>query len=242
MGLLHKLGLLNPPEETDGTVESPENSEMPAKEVKKSAPVNSPNPVSSNPKVSKFTLAPEKPATPGQIVGEVDEKIFENLSDAIDKNNLPGNDFLEFMQSLNSLKDMAVDEKTKFNMVFATLKSAAGGMDKETLVKSIQHYVNVVNKEQEIFVEEMKGATSSMVDANLNESQNLTALVQKKSEQIQKLNEEILELNNQIGNLNSVAEESKFTIAKKQADFDVTTNVLLSQLEDYNKKINQYIQ
>lgn len=242
MGLLHKLGLLNPPDETDEKVESPENAAQPVKEVKKSAPVSSTNSQNSNPKISKFTIAPEKPSVPGQIVGEVDEKIFENLSDAIDKNNLPGNDFLEFMQSLNSLKSMAVDEKTKFNMVYATLKSAAGGMDKETLVKSIQHYINVVNKEKEIFVEEMKDATNSMVDANLNEAQNLSALVQKKSDQIQQLNQEILELNGQIGNLNSVAEESKYTIAKKQADFEVTSSQLLSQLEDYNQKINQYIQ
>jgi hypothetical protein len=236
MGFFEKMGFVRSAEEVS---ENAESAEQPKKEKQVIAPATSTAPA------MKFAMVPESAKTKaGQIVGEFDEKIYENLSEAIDKNNLPGNDFWEFSQSLNSdsIKVMTVDEKTKFNMVFATLKSAAGGMTKETLVKSVQHYIDVVNKEKEIFLSEMADATEAKVNTNVRESDNLSALVQKKTEQIQKLQEEIVEITGQITTLNGAAEESKYIIAKKQADFEVTVGQMIGQLEGYGQKINQHIQ
>lgn len=233
MSFLGKLGLINEAEVEEKTTE--ENPSDNNQEVKNTTP-------KAENKKSTISFVPPTVTNPGQVVGKLDKEIFEKLSLAIEENNLNGNDFLEFMQSLNKLQNLTVDEKTKFNMVFATLSTSSGGMNKEVLLNSIDHYMKVIESEKNVFGNEMGKATTEMVDEKESYIEQLSKSAQEKAEQIQKLTQEIQEINNEVASVKTEVAQSKVSIAQKQADFDVSVQQLEGQINDYKTKIEQYIQ
>ena len=64
----------------------------------------------------------------------LDEKSLNFLVKALEKNNLPGFDYIEFKQSLGSLLSMDMLEETAFKSVFATATSV--GLTKDKLLIS----------------------------------------------------------------------------------------------------------
>ena len=233
MSFLGKLGFINEvPEEEKNSTEAAPSVEKP--EVKQS----------SAPEIRKPAISfaqPIKNITPGQIVGKFDNDIFEKLSIAIEDNNLDGNDFFEFLQSLNKMSGLSVDDNTKFNMVFATLATSSGGMTKPHLIDSIAHYLSVTDNERKIFQKEMAKATAEMVDGKNAYAEQLTQSAKDKADQIQKLSEEIQKINEEIANTKAESIQSALAISQKQADFDVTVQQLENQITDYKTKIEQYI-
>lgn len=179
--------------------------------------------------------------TPGQIIGEVDEKVYQLLSEAIERNNLPGNDFLEFMMALQNLAGMAVDEKVKFNMVFTTLNTTGDKLTKDKLLSSVEHYLTVIEKERGIFAKEMVKATTEMVTSRENRIADIGATIQAKMDLITKTQNEIAELTATSQTLTKEAEDNKYKIAKKEADFMVTAGKVLAQIAGYKTKIETYL-
>jgi len=235
MNFFAKMGLVNaaPEEVEEQTTEknsSVKNTEekqtpAPAQEVKK----------------SKLSFAPLANTVSGQVVGNVDNDIFEKLSSAIEENNLPGNDFLEFMQSLTKMSSVSAAEKDKMNMVFATL-STSDGMTKDHLVKSIDHYLNVIESERKGFQKEMQRKLSEEVEQKDAYVEQLSTSAKEKNEQIQKLTEEIQKISDEIAVAKTESSNSKIFIEQKQADFEVTVAQLQAQILDYKTKIEQHIQ
>ena len=235
MNLLSKLGLWNEPVEEETTNQ---NLQEDKQETKQKSFVSENN---SETKKATISFAPTVVANLDQIVGKVDKEIFEKLSLAIEENNLDGNDFLEFMQSLNNLQNLTIDEKTKFNMVFTTLSTSSGGMNKEVLIKSIFHYLKVLENEKNVFGDEMTKATEEMVVEKENYIESLTQTVNQKNELIQKLTQEIQETNSEIVSVKTEVNQSKNTISQKQADFATTSQQLENQINGLKTKIEQYI-
>lgn len=212
--------------------------------VEETTPEKAPLKEEATQKKSSLSFSPTitAPTIGGQIIGKFDTSLYEMLSNAIEENNLNGNDFLEFMQSLNKMTGLAVDEKTKFGMVFATLSTSSGGMDKNHLIESIDHYLNVIAKEKTTFQSEMGKATTEMVGKKESEVERLSALAQQKSELIQELSQEIKEIGDNVATLKSDAAQAKMGIAQKEADFAITVQQLEGQINDYKAKIAQHIQ
>jgi hypothetical protein len=232
MNILNKLGLVKEVEVEEKTTK--QNSSENKTETKQGSATESKKPSIF------FTSAVN--STPGQVIGKIDNDIYEKLSVAIEENNLDGNDFFEFMQSLNKMSSLSVDEKTKFNMVFATLANSSGGMTKEHLTESIDHYIDVIDNEKAVFQKEMGKATVEMVDKKESYIEQLSKTAQEKAAQIQKLTQEIQEISNTVATTKAEVEQSKFAIAQKQADFDITIQQLENQILGYKEKINQHIQ
>ena len=234
MGLFESLGFVTPSEDEEEQVE-----QVAQEETQEEQPA-----VNSAPTKSSMTFAAPSQGTiasPGQIIGKVNDAVYTMLSEAIERNNLEGNDFLEFMQALNGMASLAVDENVKFNMVFTTLGTSANGMTKEHLLGSIKHYLGVIENEKNIFTGEMASATESMVTANISNAESLNQTAQQKFEQIQQLQADIENINGQVDELNKSAKESEVKIAQKEADFEMTVGQLVTQLQNYDTKINQYI-
>ena len=140
------------------------------------------------------------------------------------------------------MSSLSVDEKAKFNIVFATLANSSGGMTKEHLVESIGHYTSIIDNEKAVFKKEMGKATTEMVDKKESYIEQLSKTAQDKALQIQKLTQEIQEISDAVTATKSEVEQSKFGIAQKQADFDITVQQLENQIIGYKEKINQHIQ
>jgi uncharacterized membrane-anchored protein len=58
---------------------------------------------------------------------------------------------------------------------------------------------------------------------------------------IAKTQQEIAEMTAENQEITKVVEENKFKIAKKEADFSVTSNKVIEQITGYKSKIENYI-
>ncbi|MFA5067523.1 MAG: hypothetical protein WC466_05730 [Candidatus Izemoplasmatales bacterium] len=232
MNLLQKLGLVKIDGESEELPENKKENVQTEKNENESFPLKSSNAFSS---IMSDTKSAEK------VVGKIDENILEKLSSAIEKNNLKGNDFLEFMQSLNGLSGLSVQEDAKFKMVFTTLTASSEGLSKKVLIDSIAHYLDVLDKEKATFSNEMGDAVEKMITSKDAEIKSMEESISKKLQEIESLNKEISEMSGLIGQTKKEIENSQFVIEQKKADFDLTFLHLENKIKEYKTKIEQYI-
>ncbi|MEM1214943.1 MAG: hypothetical protein AAGJ82_04620, partial [Bacteroidota bacterium] len=103
---------------------------------------------------AKATAAAPKTSSPTSQpatarAGKIKPKFTDILLSAMDKADLEGFDYLEYKKSLQSLTKMNMDEATAFKSAFAMAQTM--GATPTKLVQSAQHYLNILQKEEEKF-------------------------------------------------------------------------------------------
>lgn len=182
------------------------------------------------------TNAPARPTpttTPnsGNITsgGKVNDKFVEVLYGAIEKANQEGFDYLEFRNSLQSLKDMPMDEATRFQSAFAMAKTM--GASAESLAASAQYYLNVLKQEEQKFGEALANQQSQQIGQKQQELSNLGETIKSKEAQIQSLQAEIESLKQKAGGLQQDLQSAAQHIESTKNDFLVSYNFIVDQIQ-----------
>ena len=81
--------------------------------------------------------------------GKVSAKFTKILLEAIEKYNEEGFDYLEYKNGIRSLAKMDMDEATRFKSAFAMAQTM--GAESGLLIKSAEHYLQVLGKERDKF-------------------------------------------------------------------------------------------
>ena len=76
----------------------------------------------------------------------LDSKSVVFLMKALEKNNLPGFDYIEFKQALSALTEMNMDLGTAIKSAFVT--GSTVGLTKEKLLESALHYAKIIAEEK----------------------------------------------------------------------------------------------
>ena len=137
----------------------------------------------------------------------LDEKSADFLTKALEKNNLPGFDYIEFKQSLGALMAMDMEESVAFKSAFATASTV--GLTKEKLVKTAEHYKNIINSEKKKF------------DAALEK--NMNQRVKSKQEDVAKRKKQVAEYRKKIEELQQKIEEHERVIASADSEIQAAT-------------------
>ncbi|MCS6823488.1 MAG: hypothetical protein NZ529_04270 [Cytophagaceae bacterium] len=169
----------------------------------------------------------------------IDQRIWDSLLKALEKNNLEGFDYLEFKNSLVALQAMPMDEATRFKSAFATASTM--GVTLEKLTQSVEHYKNVLKKEKADFDEALK----MKIDENVVTKEKLISQLQeeinKKNQLIKTLTDEIEAHKNEMiqaqAHINEVTQKIELT----KNNFEYTFNALMSQINDDLNKMNTYL-
>jgi hypothetical protein len=77
------------------------------------------------------------------------ENIKKKLWEAILAANIPGPDFIELKAAASSLVDMGFTVEKRYEAAFKMLRSSYPDLSKDTILKSIDLYKNVINTERE---------------------------------------------------------------------------------------------
>ncbi|MEY4905764.1 MAG: hypothetical protein RLZZ292_3579, partial [Bacteroidota bacterium] len=125
------------------------------------------------------TPAPTPTYVPPPSTGATNNKIAEMLFGAMEAGNLPGFDYLEFMQSVKSLSSMPMDEATRFRSAFAMAQTM--GVTAPKLIETAQHYVGILQGEQKKFADAMASRTTNDVTAKEQEIANLDSVIKNKA-------------------------------------------------------------
>lgn len=171
--------------------------------------------------------------------GDLDEKSVNFLIAALEKNNLPGFDYLEFKLSVGKLLQLGMDEETAIKSAFATASTV--GLTKEKLLQTGKHYLEVLANEKKQFDQALKKQLEKRVNSKKSEVEKLKAQIGKWEEEIKKLQENIAKAREIIDKADSHIKAEMTKIDTTRNNFEATHKSILSQVAQDLENIEKYL-
>lgn len=197
---------------------------------------------------SSDSKQPPKPAkkpaikieTPSPKPGtKPDSKFVNLLLKAIEENNIEGFDYLEFKQSVQSLKKVESDEAKRYKSAFAM--AGAMGLTKSKLFSSAKHYVSVLDKEEKKFGQAFNAQREKQINERETKGKALTTSIKEKEAQIKKLQTEIAKEKKALGSVESDIAKAMAKVEGTKDGFYSAYHMVLQQIKDDLDKISNYI-
>lgn len=207
----------------------------PNKEAKKKTKNAPPEPTIVVPPVVPFT-----PQNVTNMTGVADEKMVQILMDVIAKNNIPGQDYFEFKQTLDALASSGIPEATKYLTIFTTFK--VQGCTKETLLSSIDKYVSVVKAEQVSFDAEMAAQKEAKINGKNSQIDDARKKIDEWNKQIEAINKQIAEANTFVITASQELQNEQLKLQMTETQFKSSVDKVVGMLMSDKEKINSFIQ
>lgn len=159
----------------------------------------------------------------------LDDKSVNFLVRALHQNNLPGFDYIEFKLALDNLSGMGMDEATAYRSAFATASTM--GLTKEKLLKTADHYREILQKEKGQFDEALKKQLKKRVEGKLAEAEQLKQKIQEYQEKIRALQKKIEDFQQSVDTTDQQVTEEKEKIQQTSKNFTHTYQSIMNQIE-----------
>jgi len=186
----------------------------------------------SSPNESGSVPIPTAPIV-STITGVADEKFVEMLTGIIAQNNIPGQDYFEFKQTIDAMSSLPIDERTKFLTVFTTFNLQ--GCTKQLLIESIDKYIALVKSEKENFDGELQSHRNTNITSKVQE-------IEHARKRVEQLNQEISDLNTFIITTGQEVQSNELKLQMTEANFNQSVEKVVGLLSSDKEKINLYIQ
>jgi septal ring factor EnvC (AmiA/AmiB activator) len=180
---------------------------------------------------SSSTTTPSSTETKGAF----NQQIFDQLTKAIANANLPGEDYLEFMEALKAMKDIPLDENVKIQTVLATLSTK--GLTIKTVLESADYYLKILDNEKTKFNEAVNSQTQGQINKKQKDIENLEKQIKSKTEQIALLTQEITKSQEEILKVKNEMAMADDKIKATQNSFATTYEMVANQIIDNVTKI-----
>lgn len=171
--------------------------------------------------------------------GKVTAKFTNVLLEAMQQQNLSGFDYLEYKQSLNSLKKMPMDEPTRYQSAFAMAQTM--GATPEALLKTGRHYIDVLHQEERKFEQALAAQQEKQIGSKQEEMKQLEETIKAKAEQIKRLTQEIEAHQKEKDQLRNALEEAAVRVESTKNDFIASYNNLVEQIHQDLENIKKYL-
>ena len=169
----------------------------------------------------------------------LDGKSVDFLTKALSKNNLPGFDYLEFIQSLKALADMGMDEGTAIKSAFATASTV--GLTKSKLLQTGKHYQQVLDNERLQFESALQNQLNKRVKGKQQEVAKLKEQIGKWKAQIQKLEDQVAKSQGTIDSADEHIQAEMNKIENTKEAFENTFQSIVRQINQDLENINTYL-
>ncbi len=172
----------------------------------------------------------------GSIFGDdhgLDGKSVKFLTTALEKNNLPGFDYIEFKQSLKALSDMDLPEEMAFKSAFATASTV--GLTKGKLLKTAIHYKKILDTEKKQFDVALEKQMKARVGSKITE-------VAKLKKQIETIKTKIIELEEKMNNSQKIIDSADADIQAAKEKIEGTRESFETTLKSLNNAIDKDIE
>lgn len=179
--------------------------------------------------------APVQPRIPGYTDPQQKQKYLGILNEALQKADLPGPDFLEFLNGLRGLAASAIPEEVKFSTALTMF--GAQGVTPQKLVETAAHYIDALEREEDDFTAYISKLRETKVVQVQAKAEEAAKSAQAKQEQIQKLNEEILGLQSQSMELRQSAAMADAEIAGTIASFTDAKGAVAAEINSVTTRL-----
>ena len=183
-----------------------------------------------------------KPAVKSQptgAAGQVNQDFLNILFTAMEDNNLNGFDYLEYKKSLQSLKKMDMDEATRYQSAFAMAQTM--GATPEKLVQTAEHYLNVLQTEENKFQKAAANQQEKLIGSKEQEINQLETTIKAKAEQIKQLTREIEQHQQQAESLKKEIAEASVKVETTRNNFVASYNALAGQIAADIENIKKFL-
>lgn len=177
---------------------------------------------------AKPTPSSNTPKPTATRAGKASDKFISALLDAMAKANLEGFDYFEYKKSLQSLQKMNMDEATAYQSAYAMAQTM--GASPEHLLKSAQHYLNVLEKEEKKFESALANQQEKRIGSQRAAQKKLQQSIQDKEAMIQKLQKEIEAHKNDLNQIETGLQDAVNHIENTKNDFIASYQHLSSQI------------
>ena len=196
----------------------------------------------TTPSKTEATAKPAVATTKTEVVtpsGKVSDKFYEILFGAMETNNQPGFDYLEYKKSLQTLAKMPMDEATRYSSAYAAAQ--AMGVSSQALNDSAQFYLNVLKTEDSKFQESVNAQRQKQIGSKEKAITDLDATIKAKGEQIAKLTKEIATHQEDMGKMKAEISEAVVKIETTLSDFHATYSDLIGQIGQDVENMKKYL-
>lgn len=163
-------------------------------------------------------------------VVSADPAIVEELWKAIIQENRPGPDYLELKNNVEALEDMPMTADQKILGAFKILQKQYPNFKKDDITSAVDYYINVVNRERETGLAELKQIRVSTVDT-------VSDTIVEKQQELSHLRQKMEDLQNEIAELHSNMLKAKTEVDEKESVFNTSVEAVLSVLNSDISKI-----
>ena len=169
----------------------------------------------------------------------LDGKSVDFLTNALNKNNLPGFDYLEFKLALSNMAAINMEESTAIKSAFATASTM--GLTKDKLLKTADHYKKILMDEKGQFEKAMENQMKNKVSSKKQEIEKMKVDITKLKNQIKELEHKLAEYNHNINNGDAIIQETINKIEQTRDSFEHTHNSILNQINKDIEQITQFL-
>ena len=157
----------------------------------------------------------------------------------MEKHNIEGFDYLEYRQSLLSLRKMDMDTATRYKSAYAMAQTM--GASPEYLIKTANHYLDVLQKEEAKFGEALKNQRSRQIGEKEQQLKQLEQTIRQKAEKIQQLSKEIEEHQKQIKAIEGDLSQAATKVESTKNDFIASYNAIVVQIKEDIENMKQFL-
>jgi hypothetical protein len=224
--------------ESTGLAEFDDDNNKSKVEQKKVQPTAQPRPVpvATTP---VFQVSSPSPISSSSITSDDLQRFVAHFDDLLKKANLPGPDYYEFAQVLESPAMSQFDEKTKIAASFASL--VAQGLTKDRLISSANQYITVIQKDKDGFEGALKAKLQNEVNSRQSQIAKIQGEIEQKTQQIQAITKSITEDQASIAKLNSEISDSSAVIQKNEGAYLAACDTFILKIQSNTNKIQQYL-
>lgn len=174
-----------------------------------------------------------------KIEGNVNPKILAVLSETLEKANIEGPDYQELKSGADKMEKAGIsDENARYIAAYIGLKAGYPSLTKEHIIKSIDYYIEVVNKEKEAGLAELAEKKKNSVDNKKEEIQKIEETINNLKNEIEQCKKRVEEETNKITKYRNEVLASKIECEQNEADFNATIEVVINKLKSDKEKFN----
>ena len=167
--------------------------------------------------------------------GKATAKFTDILFKALEKNNLPGVDYMEYRQSLRSLEKMPMEEKVRYQSALAM------GTTSQKLIESAGHYIDVLKGEEAKFEQALANQEASKIQGRRQQIDKLNRAIQQKAEQVKKLTQEMEQHHQQMELLQKEIQGATTKMETTKNNFIASYNLLVAQILKDVENMKNYL-
>ncbi len=173
--------------------------------------------------------------------GVVDKKFVDHFVQLIEKSNLKGPDYFEYMQALKSLAGLGLSEDKQYQAAWASFKAMGGITDQTVLTTTANQYISILDTDRQSFLKDVEAAVTEKVGGLKGQLQQMQQDNEAMAKQIIDLQNRINENNSKIQKTTNDIAEQSMKITGNKNNYELTYSSFVEQIKGDISKIQRYL-